>query len=199
MLLAQPVTFPNSSFIPLAVGFFGLGTGYLIWGPQELLGIPKRDASVDRATGTWGIWMPGFLQFITGVYLWVGLTWFQVFKGDPLLYMAALAFTAYGVHWFAIGTNRFLQASPRPNAFMAIAFALISILGMIVFFGAGGWPVGVLFAGLTAIYLSDIGASYGYGLGERSLGFFHLVTGAWLMYLTYAATVDTSLGWNWPV
>jgi hypothetical protein len=35
--------------------------------------------------------MPGFMQFITGVYLFVGLTWLGSFK-DPLLYMAALAF-----------------------------------------------------------------------------------------------------------
>src|SRR6266496_641741 len=37
--------------------------GYLIYGPQELLGFPKRDASVDFGTGVWGIWMPGFCQF----------------------------------------------------------------------------------------------------------------------------------------
>jgi hypothetical protein len=29
--------------------------------------------------GPWGFWMPGFMQFITGVYLMVGLTWFNVF------------------------------------------------------------------------------------------------------------------------
>ena len=59
---------PTSPFPPLAVGFFGLGTGYLIYGTQELVGYPKRDEQVDLASGMWGIWMPGFLQFITGVY-----------------------------------------------------------------------------------------------------------------------------------
>ncbi len=40
--------------------------------------------------------MPGFMQFITGVYLFLGLTLFGTFTAAPL-YMAALAFTAYGV------------------------------------------------------------------------------------------------------
>jgi hypothetical protein len=42
--------------------------------------------------------MPGFMQFITGVYLLVGLTWFNVFGNAAPLYMAGLAFTAYGIH-----------------------------------------------------------------------------------------------------
>lgn len=33
--------FATSAFPPLALGFFGLGTGYLIWGPQELFGWPS--------------------------------------------------------------------------------------------------------------------------------------------------------------
>jgi hypothetical protein len=37
---AQQISFPPSAFVPLAVGFFGLGTGYLIYGPQELLKLP---------------------------------------------------------------------------------------------------------------------------------------------------------------
>jgi hypothetical protein len=51
--------------------------------------------------------MPGFLQFVTGIILFVGLTWFGSFTQKPL-YMAALAFTAYGVHWFALGLGRTL-------------------------------------------------------------------------------------------
>lgn len=109
------ITFTTSEFAPLALGFFGLGTGYLIWGPQELFGWPTRDNRVDRSTGVWGIWLPGFCQFVTGVLLFVGLTWFQVFKEAPL-YMAALAFSAYGIHWFALGYNRWQGSDPRPNA-----------------------------------------------------------------------------------
>jgi hypothetical protein len=33
----------------------GLGTGYLVYGPQELFGYPARNDSVDFATGVWGI------------------------------------------------------------------------------------------------------------------------------------------------
>src|SRR3984885_426109 len=113
-LFQAVVSLPQSPFPPLAVGFFGLGTGYLIYGPQELLGYPARNDSVDLATGVWGIWMPGFMQFITGIYLFAGLTLFGTFK-TPSLYMAALAFTAYGVHWFAIGWNRLHRAHPRGN------------------------------------------------------------------------------------
>ena len=38
------VTFAASQFPPLALGFFGLGVGYLIWGPQELFGFPAGSA-----------------------------------------------------------------------------------------------------------------------------------------------------------
>jgi hypothetical protein len=43
--VATVVSFQPSTFIPLALGFFGLGTGYLIYGPQELAGYPRRAAS----------------------------------------------------------------------------------------------------------------------------------------------------------
>ncbi|MGH7904195.1 MAG: hypothetical protein ACREPA_08745 [Candidatus Dormibacteraceae bacterium] len=188
-------TFPVSAFPPFAVGFFGLGTGYLIYGPQELFGFPTRGREVDLGTGIWGIWMPGFMQFITGVYLFVGLTWFHSFTDKPL-YMVALAFTAYGVHWWAIGLNRALHADPKPNAFMAVAFTMISVLGIVVFAIVGDVPVVLLFVGLTCIYLSDILASLGMRIGERLLGFFHLLTGLWLMYLMWAAALNFSVGYK---
>src|SRR5690348_8458966 len=87
--LLASVSLPTSPFPPLAVGFFGLGTGYLIWGPTELFGFPRRDKLVDYGTGVWGIWMPGFMQFLAGTYLFLGLTLFGTFKAKPL-YMAAL-------------------------------------------------------------------------------------------------------------
>ena len=89
------VVFTASAFPPLALGFFGLGTGYLIYGPKELLGWPKGregdEAAVARSLGVWGIWLPGFCQFVTGIILFVGLTWFQVFAKTAPFYMAALA------------------------------------------------------------------------------------------------------------
>jgi hypothetical protein len=56
-----------------------------------------------------------------------------------------------------------------------------------------------LFLGLFAIYFSDFFASIGMNIGERALGFFHLVTGGWLMYLAYAVAVDFSIAYHWRV
>jgi hypothetical protein len=201
--------FPASSFVPVVLGLFGLGTAYLIYGPQELLGFPRRDPTVDRANGVWGIWMGGFCQFVVGVYLFVGLTWFPVFA-DKALYMAALAFSAYGIHWFALGWNRVQGADARPNGFMAIPFVIISVLGLTVFYRAGGWPVGVLFTGLALVYVAEFFASFRLGVrvradgqesanvGERALGLVHILVGLWLMYLTVATTLDIASGFTLP-
>lgn len=190
--------FAVSTYVPLALGFFGLGTGYLIYGPQELFGWPKRDAAVDGATGVWGIWLPGFCQFVSGTIIFIGLTWFQVFKGPPL-YMAALAFSAYGIHWFAIGYNRLHQHDARPNAGMCVAFFILSVTGAGVFFGAGDWPVGLLFIGLALVYLADFFAAIGVKVGERALGFFHIITGLWLMYLMIATAFNFTLKASLPL
>jgi hypothetical protein len=127
------VAFTASAFPPLALGFFGLGTGYLIYGPKELLGWPKGhecdEAAVARSLGVWGIWLPGFCQFVTGIILFIGLTWFQVFAKTAPFYMAAFAFTAYGIHWFALGWNRYQRNDPRTNAGMCVAFMVISASG----------------------------------------------------------------------
>jgi hypothetical protein len=189
--------FAASPFPPLALGFFGLGTGYLIWGPEELFGFPRRDERVDRSLGVWGIWMPGLCQLLTGLVLFVGLSWFQVFGSERILYMAALAFTAYGIHWFALGWNRYRGNDPRPNAGMSVAFTIISALGITVFFHAGDWPVGLVFVGLAAVYVIDLVVSLGATSFERLLGLVRIATGLWLMYLTFAVTVDFAAGFHW--
>lgn len=192
------VHFAASAFPPFVLGFFGLGTGYLIWGPQELFGWPPRNEKVDRAVGVWGIWLPGFCQFVTGVIVFIGMTWFQVFK-DPPVFMAALAFSAYGIHWFALGWNRYQQNDGRPNAGMAVAFTILSVLGMVVFFPvSGGWPVGILFAGLTSVYVSDFVNSVGIPWGLKYHGISHLFTGMWLMYLTFGSMLNIASGFNLP-
>jgi hypothetical protein len=201
--LVPVVSLPSTPFPPLAVGFFGLGTGYLIYGPQELFGYPKRDERVDFATGMWGIWMPGFMQFITGIYLFAALTLFGTIR-TPALYMAALAFTAYGVHWFAIGWNRLRRADTRVQVGMTVAFMLISILGIIVFFQAGDHPVGGLFIGLLLVYLSDFFVTLSpdipmFRLAEKAYGIAHIGTGLWLMYLTFATVLNFTLKYNLPL
>jgi hypothetical protein len=204
-LASTTVGLPASPFPPLAVGFFGLGTGYLIYGTQELFGYPARGERVDPAVGIWGIWMPGFMQFITGVYLWAGLTLFGTFTAAPPLYMAALAFTAYGVHWFAMGWIRIRGADARANIGMTVAFLIISVLGIVVFFKAGDDPVGGVFIGLTCVYASEFLATLGTDAprvsqpGTRALGFFHLGTGLWLMYLVWAVALNFVLKYTLPL
>jgi hypothetical protein len=196
--------FQASEFLPVALGFFGLGTGYLIWGPQELFGFPLRPTDelgarrLDRATGVWGIWLPGLCQVVPGIMLFVGLTWFQVFKDDPPLYMAAVAFSAYGIHWFALGWNRFAGYDPRTNAGMSVAFTILSLTGVFVFFDADAWPVGLLFVGLSGVYISDFFVGIGMSAFERLLGLFHVVTGLWLMYLTVATILNIASGYDLP-
>jgi hypothetical protein len=192
--------FAQSPFFPLAIGFFGLGTGYFVWGGQALFGFPKDTPEVSRTISLWGIWMNGFMQFITGVYLMVGLTWFGVFMDAAPLYMAALAFTAFGVHWFAVAYRRYTGASPKPEGWMAIPFALLGLLGTIVFFAAGDAPAGILFIGLTLVYLTEIPTAFGaFPSGRRLIGFWQLLTGIWLMYLTYGVTMNVALGKHWWV
>lgn len=197
-LAATTFSFPETAFPPLALGFFGLGTGYLIYGPQELLHLPRRDRRVDISTGIWGVWMPGFMQFVTGIYLFAALVLFHSLSAPPM-YMAALAFTSYGIHWFAIGMGRAFGGDPRPNAFMCIAFFLISLLGTISFFHNGDNPVGGLFIGLMCVYVSEFFASLRVPLGERALGFFHICVGFWLMYLTFAVTLNFTAGYSLTV
>ncbi|WP_406273771.1 hypothetical protein OH779_37880 [Actinacidiphila glaucinigra] len=191
------VMFEPSVYPPLALGFFGLATGYLIWGSQELFGWPKRDEKVDRAMGVWGIWLPGLCQLLAGVILFVGLTWFEVFK-EPPLYMAALAFTAYGIHWFALGWDRYRGNDARVNAGVGVAYMVLSALGATVFFAVDDWPVGLVFVGLFAVYLSKFVMSVGVPVAERVMGLFRLLTAAWLLYLTFAVVVDFTLSYDWP-
>lgn len=206
------VTLAASAFPPLALGFFGLGTGYMIYGPQELFGWPAKSEKVDMGTGVWGIWLPGFCQFVAGTILFLGLGLFPGtfaehtaggLGSSSALYMAAFAFSAYGIHWFGIGWNRYRGTDARANTGMTIGYTVISIMGVVIFFHVGDWPVGLVFAGLVAIYVCDFFASAltpGGGLhklGLRGLGFFHLVTGGWLLYCAFATAVNFSIGYHW--
>lgn len=167
----QVFTFASSPFVPVAIGFFGLGTGYFIWGGQALFGFPKNSPEVNRTMGLWGFWMPGFMQFLTGIYLLTGLTWFNVFGKAAPLYMAGLAFNAFGIHWFAMAYRRYLDSSSQPDGWMAIAFLFLSILGADVFRRAGDVPVMLIFVGLTLIYAIEIPTRLlSWSLGGRLVG-----------------------------
>ncbi len=183
--------FTTSTFWPIAIGFFGLGCGYFIWGGQALFGFPKSSPEVDKTMGMWGVWMPGFMQFITGVLLIVGMTWFGVFSNAAPLYMAALAFTAYGIHWFAMGHRRYIGSSNAPDGWMAIAFLILSVLGVVVFVLDNDIPVAIVFIGLSLIYLSEIFARFLFSsLAARFVALWQVLTGIWLMYLTWAVVLN---------
>jgi hypothetical protein len=191
---AQTLSMAHSPFVPVAIGFFGLGAGYFVWGGQALFGFPRSTSDVDRTMGMWGFWMPGFLQFITGVYLIVGLTWFDVFGNAAPLYMAGLAFTAYGIHWFAMAHRRYIGSSSAPDAWIAIAFLFLSALGVEVFLRAGDTNVMLIFIGLTLIYLVEIPTRFlSWHTGGRVVGLLQLATAIWLMYCTYATVIHLAL------
>jgi hypothetical protein len=165
----QALDFVNSPYVPVAI--------------------------VDRTLGLWGFWMPGFMQFLTGIYLLTGLTWFDVFGKTAPLYMAGLAFTAYGIHWFAMAYRRYIGSSVQPDGWMAIAFLFLSILGIHIFGHAGDIPVMIIFVGLALIYAIEIPMRLlSWSAGGRIVGLLQLVTGIWLMYCTYAITVNLALG-----
>jgi len=183
---------------PLAVGFFGLGIGYFVFGGAGLFKYPKEiNEKVNHAMGLWGIMMPGFMQFLAGTYLWLGLTVFHAFRSSPILYMAALAFTAYGVHWFALGYNKYKDADTTVDGFMAIGFLWISITGATIFYLGKDIPVTILFILLALVYVSDIPGSLVHSkIWLRTKAFFQVITGVWLMYLMFAAAVNFSLGYH---
>jgi len=195
----QPVL-PPSAYLPVAIGFFGLATGYFVWGGQSLFGFPKPSPEANRTIALWGFWMPGFMQFLTGVYLIVGLTWFDVFGNTPPLYMAGIAFTAYGVHWFVLAYRRYIGASSEPDAWMLIPFLLMSLLGLGVFAAANDYPLAILFGFVTLIYLAEFPAKFAsqpQPRWERLVGLWQFLAGFWLVYLTYATAVNASLGYHW--
>jgi hypothetical protein len=193
-------TFAPSVYLPIAIGFFGLGTGYFIWGGQALTGYPKSSPEVNKTMGMWALWMPGAMQLVTGIVLLVGLTWFNVFGHTPPLYMAAVAFTAYGIHWFAMAHRRFIDSSALPDAWMAIAYFILSVLGVVIFFAASDGNVAIVFIGLSLIYLTEAPFRFGvFAGGGRLVAIWQLLTGIWLMYMTWAVAINIALGAHWWV
>ena len=76
-----------------------------------------------------------------------------------------------------------------------MAFLFLSILGVDVFRRSGDIPVMIIFVGLTLIYATEIPARLlSWNPGGRVTGLFQFITGIWLMYCTYAMTVNLALG-----
>lgn len=144
------------------------------------------------------------MQFIAGITTLIGITWFNVFAtgaAHSAAYVAALAFTAYGVHWFSMGMRRYVQGDALPDGWMAIPFFVISCLGVFGFAVAKDWPVEIVFVLLALIYLSEALVRFGVRvpLGGRLVALWQLLNGIWLMYMTWAVTVDLSTTYHWPI
>jgi hypothetical protein len=91
--------------------------------------------------------------------------------------------------------RRYIDSSAQPDGWTAIAFLFISILGVDVFGRAADIPVMIIFVGLALIYAVEIPTRLlSWRSGARLVGLLQLVTGIWLMYCTYAITVDLALG-----
>nr|NNM90803.1 hypothetical protein [Bacilli bacterium] len=194
---------PTSPFWPVAIGFLALAINYFVQGGTTLMSGPNwgaDKAKYDRTVGLWGIFLGGFGQLITGIYLMVGLSWFAVYRNAPPLYMAAVAFTVYGIHWIVLGLRRYTGSDHGPEAWMAIPLLALSVLGVISFGKAGDTPAMILFIGLTLIYITEIPARFLNSKSwEKGTGFFQLITGIWLLYLTYGVTLNLANGMHWWV
>src|SRR5260370_42552978 len=124
-----------------------------------------------------------------------GLAWFSGFGEVGVLAGAGLELTSYGIHSFAMSYRRYIDSNAQPDGWMAIAFLFLSILGADVFRRAGDIPVMLIFVGLTLIYAIEIPTRLlSWNPGGRLVGLFQFITGIWLMYCTYAMTVDLALG-----
>jgi hypothetical protein len=111
--------------------------------------------------------------------------------------MAGLAFTSYGVHWFALGYNKYKGADTTVDGFMAVGFLWISIIGAVVFGLGHDIPVMILFILLVLVYINDIPASLFHSpVWGKGKALFQLITGTWLMYLTFAAALNFALGYH---
>jgi hypothetical protein len=139
--------------------------------------------------------MPGFMQFLTGLYLLTGLTSSNVFGKAAPLYMAGLPFTAYGI-WLVRDVLPAIYRFQRPAGWFDGDSLPVSQHPRSRRFSAyRDNPVMLIFVGLTLIYAIEIPARLlSWTPGGLLVGLFQFITGVWLMYCTYAMTVDLAVG-----
>jgi len=115
--------------------------------------------------------------------------------------MAALAFTAYGIHWFALAYRRYTSAASALEGWMAIPFLLLFHPRAPSCSPWAGRPARCrfLFVGLSLIYATEIPTRFGVLKGERLVGFWQVITGVWLIYLTYGTVFNAALHEHWRV
>ena len=57
--------------------------------------------------------------------------------------------------------------------------------------------VAILYALVVLIYATEIPTRFGVFRGQRLIGLCQILTGIWLMYLTYATVFNITLGRHW--
>jgi hypothetical protein len=90
----------SSPFGPVAIGFFGLATGYFIWDGQALFGFPKQSRGQPHA-GLVGFLDAGLMQFLAGICLLTDLVQYVRQSGSTVHGWISLhRFTAFtGSRW----------------------------------------------------------------------------------------------------
>jgi hypothetical protein len=79
----------------------------------------------------------------------------------------------------------------------AIAYLFVSVLGAYVFGRAADVPVMIIFIGLTLIYLVEVPTRMAaWNGGSRLVALLQCLTGIWMIYCTWAVTVNLALGYK---
>ena len=134
------------------------------------------------------------------MYNLAGRIYLHSFCSPRLLSLLAVSLPLLAQSGTANGDWRYYGGDARPEGWMAIAFMLLSTLGALVFYTAGDIPVMILFVGLTLVYLTEIPTRFcGLRSGARLIGLWQVLTGLWLMYLTYGVVLDLTVGGHWWV
>jgi hypothetical protein len=101
--------------------------------------------------------------------------------------------------WFAVACSRaglkIWSLKQSPSQLHGSCQLFLSLLEVDVFRRAGYIPVMIIFVCLALIYAVEIPTRlFSWSPGARLVGLFQFVTGIWLMYCTYAITVNLALG-----
>ena len=107
--MTQPsLTFAVRRFGPSRLAFSEtLGPGYFIVGLFSVIPKPEpRSRPLIQTMGMWGFWMARFLPIPHQALSHCGIERDLTSLDNPApLYMAGLAFTVYGIHWFSDGVS----------------------------------------------------------------------------------------------
>jgi len=174
---------------------FRSGTGYFIWGGQALFGYPKAGPEVIAR------WDVGFLdaRLLSIPYRRIshrGLTWFNVFGNAAPLYMAGVAFTVYGIHWFAMAHRRYIgraRCRMDDGDHLSLRFRPRSVC---VWKGWRRSSDDHLHRSRLDLSRGSSNAAGGWNSGSRLVALLQCLTGIWLMYCTWAVTVNLALGYK---